>query len=171
MPDQTQPNQPEQPQQPVTIYTFQLPPGVLVAWGARAICASNGRGLGHYLDVVHDRTKAVGADEHAADYDALSRWLAATGLKELRRRVADDDAFLTDPRSDAVTEIRSDGFVLMASPRSSYGYIYIAAWPEPRPAEEPAARPPAAAESRVIDHNSVRDAGRYDHVNSPHREP
>lgn len=119
---------------------LQPPPGVRLAWGARAIysLASNdtvrrgGRVVRRasttaQIDLLWDRQEAValpGADDEGSR-KALARWLDKTGLPALRRLCRAE--YLTGDSDDTV-EVCRDGYVLRASPRSSYGYLYLVAY-------------------------------------------
>lgn len=128
---------------------LQPPPGVRHAWGARAIYSlssndtvrRNGRVVRRasttaQIDLVWDRQEALALPDAVAlaDYEAackaLARWLNKTGLPALRRLCAKQ--YLTGDSDDTV-EVRRDGYVLRASPRASYGYLYLVAYREVTP--------------------------------------
>lgn len=110
--------------------------GASAAWGARAIYHENHqaykenhtkagklrkRGLvpWYFVELVWDRQGAAGRN---ADLLALNEWVNKVGLPRLR-------AECEIPRDSEKTLTFSDGrFTMTASPRASYGYLYIGAW-------------------------------------------
>lgn len=120
-------------------------PGVLAlaAWGARAIYKitterdrKTGRKIPPEIDLLWDRqefkydaldplaVKAVGR---------LQKWISAKGMKKLSRECM--TRFITGDCAEVV-EIVDGDFMLIASPRKSYGYLYIGAWIVPHTAKE-----------------------------------
>jgi hypothetical protein len=88
-------------------------------WGARAIYHEDSASF----DLLHDRQDCSdGTDEERA---ALVAWLDTHGLPALRAAVARERP---SAAGREIIEIRQDGFVLRASPRRSYGYLYVGAW-------------------------------------------
>jgi len=71
---------------------------------------------------VWDRCASLG-DE--ADLKALLAWVNNVGMDELVDRLIEDHVRGSDR---GVTRVESRGFVMEASPRRSYGYLYIGAW-------------------------------------------
>jgi hypothetical protein len=110
-------------------------------WGARAIYSLDARNVpqrhlrrGRYVtehvtkliatvDILWDRQSMNGGSPE--DQTTLVDWLNATGLRELRERCTVSQL---SPASHDQIQIRVDGFFLLASPRRSYGYLYIGAW-------------------------------------------
>lgn len=101
------------------------------AWGARAIYSlprSRRRTRGTRvkpeaeIDLLWDRKAAVGDD---AKLKKLCDWLDRKGLKLLRQRCMAE--YLTTDSDDTIT-VTDGAFTLVASPRASYGYLYIGAW-------------------------------------------
>ena len=115
------------------------PPGVTAAWGARAIYTANReaykanhtktgakrkRGLvpEFFVELLYDRQGAAG---NAEDLEALSAWINKVGLPKLREMCSEQ--YVTPDSNDAVS-FSQGRFEINASPRSSYGYLYIGAW-------------------------------------------
>jgi hypothetical protein len=110
-------------------------------WRARAIYSLDARTVPHRhlrggryitehvtkliatVDVLWDRQSITGGSP--GDQKTLVDWLNATGLRELRERCTVSQL---SPASHDQIQIRVDGFFLLASPRRSYGYLYIGAW-------------------------------------------
>jgi hypothetical protein len=107
-----------------------------VAWGARAIYSMEDRvrparrGFAPMrksvpsIDLVPDRQSWTGAPD---DRRAMSAWVNKKGMKLLERALTKE--FITPDTHDAVV-VRGDGYVMKASPRGSYGYLYIVCWQE-----------------------------------------
>lgn len=89
-------------------------------WGARAIYRDRS------IDLLHDRQQFVGDPNTCA---ALQAWLNETALPKLRALAA--EFTLPSPEENGLVVISGGGFRLHASPRSSYGYLYIGAWDDP----------------------------------------
>lgn len=115
------------------------PPGVKAAWGARTIYTENtkayeanhtkagtkrkrGRVPNFFVELVWDRQGGAGRNE---DLQALLAWVDDVGLPAVKKLC--DEQFIT-PESDAVVSFCDENFEINASPRSSYGYLYIGAW-------------------------------------------
>jgi hypothetical protein len=118
------------------------PEGATVAWGARAIYslkhhdtkrawAPRGK-LGRVLvkahtecmiDLLYDRQAGAGGTE--ADRAALGAWINRVGIPAIKRACV--KSYLTGDSDESVT-VERDGYVITASPRSSYGYLYLTAW-------------------------------------------
>ena len=94
------------------------PEGVTHAWGARAIFHG-----GSSFELLWDRQGFHCPDEKSAK--RLSAWLNRKGLAALRKRLKVEGLTTQD---DAVVRLEFDGHVILASPRRSYGYLYIGAW-------------------------------------------
>lgn len=122
---------------------LQPPPNTPLAWGARAIYQlgsheekffGNGKRRKSpktvttaSIDLLYDR-QGTARDESTtseADAKALSTWLNNVGLPKLRQLCVSE--YLTGDSDDTV-EFASDGYAIKASPRGSYGYLYIVAW-------------------------------------------
>ncbi len=116
--------------------TPPLEAGATAAWGARAIYQLNRfqrdyrpkKGPGSRekpeatVDIVWDR-KAAAGDERALKQ--LCTWLDKKGLKRLRQLC--HKQCLTQDSDDTIT-ITDGKFTIVASPRGSYGYLYLGAW-------------------------------------------
>lgn len=88
-------------------------------WGARAIYSSPGS-----IDLVWDRQAAGGEPREARE---LCRWVSTVALKAMSKALRERRV---GPEEDAVVEVRGGpgrSFVLVASPRRSYGYLYLGA--------------------------------------------
>lgn len=115
-----------------------IPRAATVAWGARAIyhldpvevrVGKNGKRLKHpraetraTIDLLWDRKSATGDQK---DVDALCAWLDKYGLKTLKQLC--EKQYITSDSNEIIT-IEANGYKLVASPRESYGYLYISAW-------------------------------------------
>lgn len=86
-------------------------------WGARAIY----RG-GDTFDLVHDRMAREGK---GPEVRALTLWLDGTGLAAMKAKLREERMTARDERE---VRIEQDGYVLVANPRMSCGYLYIGAW-------------------------------------------
>lgn len=119
---------------------LRVPDEAAVAWGARAIyslthqtnCAKMASGKIRRtqkwvaeVDLLPDRQDARGSE---AERKSLAKWINKLGLRELRKKLVADHV-----RNDAddILTIRSGDYQLIASPRGSYGYLYISAWKTP----------------------------------------
>lgn len=95
---------------------IQPPAGIDAAWGARAIFR------GGLVDLVWDRQ--AGGDED------LREWLNMRGIPQMRRLVADVGS--SEDREVRWTE---GAYTIIANPRASYGYLYLGAWRDGKPAQ------------------------------------
>jgi hypothetical protein len=108
----------------------------VAAWGARAIYTHNrsayeanhtkagkirkrGRVPWMHVELLWDRMEAVG-DADAAK--KLTAWLDKVALPKLRAEIE------LDTTEGGNYTIEDNDFTLHASPRSSYGYLYMTAW-------------------------------------------
>lgn len=125
-----------------------VPPEARIAWGARAIYKIH-HDHGEYrvrgrdaqgrkrpalcvrrpsttveIGLMWDRqgTGCVG-DVTERERKALARWLNTKGLTALRKACVKQ--YVT---GDTMIVIERDGYTIAASPRCSYGYLYISAW-------------------------------------------
>ena len=115
-------------------------PGVraLAAWGARAIYKNSagrdqrtGRKIPPEIDLLWDRQefKHDSLDQVAVKAcKRLQKWINTKGIKRLRRECM---ARCITGDCAEVVEIVDGDFMLIASPRASYGYLYIGAWVVP----------------------------------------
>jgi hypothetical protein len=127
-------------QSPLAGHYFGIrpPDGITgAAWGARAIYRlrrervyRNGRPAKNgaqrtvaEVDLVWDRQSWQGGSN--TDRNRLKSWVNKHGLPALRRECAKQ--YITGDCAEVVT-IERDGYVITASPRESYGYLYIGAW-------------------------------------------
>ena len=93
-----------------------LPEGeLLAAWGARAIFQHR------ELDFLHDRQQALGPEKLRA---ILGKWIDRTGLPELKKHIKRNG---WSSSTQDVFELNVGPFMLKASPRGSYGYMYLTA--------------------------------------------
>lgn len=95
---------------------LKAPEGVSVAWGARAIYRDM------TIDLLPDRQSWIGEDRKP-----LMGWLNSKGIEGIRKVC--DDEYLTPDSADTVT-FREGGWLIKASPRASYGYLYMVAYKE-----------------------------------------
>lgn len=104
-------------QQKLTVqWGLQPPETAIGAWGARAIYTPPDG-----IDLVYDRKSVAGAHED------VIKWLSRTGLEKLRKllrgaRLGQD--------SDEMVYVSDGRFTLAATPRRSFGYLFIGAWEE-----------------------------------------
>jgi hypothetical protein len=105
-------------------FGLQPPPEAPIAWGARAIVDT--RGGYATLELLADRQQFRGDETRIP---TLQAWLNQNALPELRRRVARFEPELTNERSQSIIVIERSGWRLMASQQSSYGYLYLVAFP------------------------------------------
>lgn len=103
--------------------TFGLYPGIFKDgrpnWGARAILDRHGN-----VDIVWDRQQMEGGDD--LDRQRLAKWLETKGIPRLRRMLRKSPLGLYE--NDEV-QVLQGGYILMANPKASYGYLYITAYP------------------------------------------
>ena len=91
------------------------PEGTLLVWGARAIFKRSGP----VIDLLPDRQSW-----HGEDRKPLVRWLNDTGIPALRDLCKD----LTTCSGETVSHSEG-GWTIEASPRESFGYLYLVAYP------------------------------------------
>jgi len=93
-------------------------------WGARAIYRGIG---GSYFELVWDRQDSSGESGENGDLYELEFWLDTKGFPALRKLLREEC-----PASDEDREVRfsSEGYVIVANPRKSFGYLYIGCWRE-----------------------------------------
>lgn len=112
-----------------------------VRWGARAIYKLHSvteqhrqRYGGKYrnvskqktvaeIDILPDRQAMLDGTEE--ERQALAAWYNKTGARLLEKRCLAE--YLTGDSDDSVT-IDEGGYRLVASPRASYGYLYVGVW-------------------------------------------
>lgn len=92
-----------------------------LAYGARAIFSRNGDIT---IDYVWDRQCMVGGT--ADERKAFGAWLDKVGTKTIRKLVKDYGIY---PNDAARVSHTVDGVEIEFSPKRSYGYLYIGAWP------------------------------------------
>jgi hypothetical protein len=98
-------------------------PNAKFCWGARAIYKLNFEEV--LIDILHDRQSWAG--EHTTkDRISLSTWLNTKALNHLKVKLAKRGIGSASSESES---IEGDGFCLCASPRASYGYLYLVAEP------------------------------------------
>lgn len=132
----------------VLAWGLPVPTEAIIAWGARAIYklvneaaeyASPRRVNGRLerkllhraktvasIDILYDRQDAASIPD--ADIDdrlAFERWINKSAIPALRRLCVKD--YVTGD-SDQVIDISEGCYRMQASPRASYGYLYIVAW-------------------------------------------
>ena len=127
-----------QPNPPITLEwgLMTSPPlAASVAWGARALYTITTRTTNKRtgrvrmtasIGLLWDRMCAAGGT--SADRKVLTDWLTKTGIPALERECARQ--YLTADSSNTI-EFTEDDFTVMASPKRSYGYLYITAWRNP----------------------------------------
>ena len=119
-----------------------VPEGVTAAWGARAIYGLEHRRNDYFnngnrrktpkmetvaiIELLWDRQAMVGGSDD--ERKALAAWVNKVGMDALRKTCA--LKYIT-AECDKTVEIHGGGYTIKASPRASYGYLYIAAYPTP----------------------------------------
>ena len=98
---------------------MKAPEGVRASWEARANYKAG------YIDLVHDRQSWTGKRTKARK--ALAAWINGVGLAGIREVCR--ETYLPGDSAKTVT-FSEGGFVLKASPRQSYGYLYLVAYKE-----------------------------------------
>ena len=114
-----------------------IPEGPYCAmWGARAI---HERHAGSWdeprlLSLLWDRQGAKGPKH---ELDALQRWIngKATGLAAMRKELHKQGIEPSDSRRVTLWGGPRKRFAIAADPRSSFGYVYLAAWVVAEPIE------------------------------------
>jgi hypothetical protein len=127
--------------------TGALPEGVSLAWGARAIYslrmvdrplgrAPNGRRsrlasvtYEATIDLLYDRmgfSSCPGVT--GSDVAKLGKWIDDTAIPAIKRICQKQVIGGDDP---VVIEYASSDYKIVASPRASYGYLYLTAWRVP----------------------------------------
>jgi hypothetical protein len=95
-----------------------VPDTAAAAWGARLIFPD---------DLLHDRQDITGEGEERT---ALVTWLNGGALRSAlteARRLADGYE-LTGSEERQVTLLDDEHGTIVANPRASHGYLYVAAW-------------------------------------------
>jgi cytoskeleton bundling-enhancing protein CbeA and related proteins len=98
-------------------------------WGARAIYKRNtnertSRKEPHTIELLWDRQQMEGGTDE--ERKKFSEWVNKKGLPALRKKLA--EAYLT-PSDDKEIKIELGGYVIVANPRRSFGYLYIGIYP------------------------------------------
>lgn len=102
-----------------------IPDNVTVAWGARLIAPA---------DLLWDRQGCAGREEGGPERVALLDWLGKGAGDKARDYCRDHRigcAYSSVAASDSdevVTLYEDDQGIVVGSPQSSHGYVYIAAW-------------------------------------------
>lgn len=118
--------------------TALIPAGTVLAWGARAIYTTryvDQRVRGKLksttfepsIDLVWDRQ---GWSSHPDQPDvearkAMALWINEHGIPAITRQCRGQ---CVTPSDSVVLAFEGSGYAIKASPNSSYGYLYIAAW-------------------------------------------
>jgi len=98
-----------------------LPPATCtLAWGARAIFSPPAG-----IDLLPDRQSVRG---EGRERDALLRWVNRVGLKKLRQALNRDVLGIDSNRTIGLVDSEG-GYRIEASPRVSFGYLYLLAYP------------------------------------------
>lgn len=98
----------------------------LAAWGARAIFFErDGRGK-LSVDILWNRQDGIGLPK---DQKSLQSWLNKTGLRLLRKAVAQEQL---QPNEYRRISVNQGAFRIIADPQQSYGYLYICAMMVPK---------------------------------------
>lgn len=90
-------------------------------WGARAIFYPPAG-----IDLLPDRQQMTGGTED--ERKKLSNWINNIGLYKLKEELAHKNVGAGSDILIAVDDKKA-GFIMMANPRKSYGYLYISAMP------------------------------------------
>jgi hypothetical protein len=105
-------------------YLFEIPPGLVAMWSARAIYTVKPE---PFLDILHDRQYMYGENQSQEAKD-LCAWLNKFGIKGLQavcKKVG------LGPDESRIVEFSGDGYIVRGNPNSSYGYLYIVAYAIP----------------------------------------
>jgi hypothetical protein len=86
-------------------------------WGARAIYKAPDT-----IDLLWDRQSIKGSDD---ERKGLAEWLNSQGLKKIKEVVKEARLGGNEFRE---VQFKSDGFIIVANPRESCGYLYMGAW-------------------------------------------
>jgi hypothetical protein len=109
---------------------IEAPNDAMVSWSGRAIYKDGGA----LIDIPHDRHDI----QHRYPDDnqgrrlarkaarALTRWVQGPGMKALH---AELKKLWITARDERTVRIEQDGYVIVATPRRSFGYLYLGAWP------------------------------------------
>lgn len=90
-------------------------------WGARVIFNPP-----DILDIVPDRQQIQGGTTE--DRDKLVSWINSVGIRKLRDELAKQCISGSEDKLIAIDD-KTAGFMMMANPKQSYGYLYISAMP------------------------------------------
>lgn len=75
------------------------------------------------VDLLWDRQRMVDGDETSRK--ALGKWIDGNGMKLLKKALV--DCYITG-NIDQEVRVEDEGFIMIANPRKSYGYLYMCAW-------------------------------------------
>jgi len=101
-----------------SIYGFKLEKEHDSVWGARAIYDPKNFEIGF----LPDRIEVINPEK----FEPLKEWLKRTGLAAIRARI--HSAKLKESSNEELG-YSEDGFTIKATPRGSYGYMYLVAYP------------------------------------------
>lgn len=116
---------------------LQPPEGASIAWGGRAIferryvrAVRRGRWADDKLvigiDLLGDRQDSFGDPK---DLVKLLRWVNTKGIRQIKKQI-EQDGIDTSQNIHLVCRDEKLGYVLVANPRASYGYLYLCAYQE-----------------------------------------
>ncbi len=111
-------------------YLFEIPPGLVAMWSARAIYTVKPE---PFIDILPDRQYMYGENK-GEEAKHLCEWLNSEGIRNLHAKCKELDVC---PSESRVVEFRSKGFVIKGNPNASYGYLYIVAYRLPGKPSEP----------------------------------
>jgi hypothetical protein len=136
------PESPEAVKRPLTYFGLRpviVGSPVSLYWGARALY-NPGSGPTYQVDVLWDRQSwsDQDVDDAAAEANAparkvISDWFNARGRALLQKQCKTVHLAQGD---DDVIHVQERAFHIIANPKRSYGYLYIAVWKDPHAPEE-----------------------------------
>jgi hypothetical protein len=110
----------KQKEKPIKLeFGISPPTGITAAWGARALYTWKG---GPQIELLWDRQSPYGPEDQRR---TLCKWVNEKGLELLKKEL--DEKFITS-KDDATVTVKDGPYTIVASPKRSYGYLYIGAW-------------------------------------------
>ena len=108
-------------------YNQGLPAGTTVAWGARAILHSG------TVELVHNRQSTIGTDAELEELlGSLNSGVNARWIERVKELC--DGLEMRGGTAEHFELYADEDVTVVANTKASHGYLYIAAFPTPRPA-------------------------------------
>ena len=98
---------------------LQPPADAIAAWGARALFTQSGR-----IDIIWDRCSFDGPED---EVHQLIDWIEDIGMDDLRDMAEN----LPWDSHHVIRVYGGKEFEMNATPKASYGYLFIGAWKKP----------------------------------------